>query len=105
MVEVCDFDPIVYEFKIHHHRSSTNANFIASQFQTAKIGDSETMIKIKKFMVSYGIIDIKMGMLNISELKQIQGFPKDYKLIGTQTEQKKIHRQRRRSQPSQSHYI
>jgi DNA (cytosine-5)-methyltransferase 1 len=51
--------------------------------------DSETMIKIKEFMVSYGIIDIKMRMLNIPELKQIQGFPKDYKLIGTQTEQKK----------------
>jgi DNA (cytosine-5)-methyltransferase 1 len=28
-------------------------------------------------------------MLNIPELKQIQGFPRDYKLIGTQTEQKK----------------
>ncbi len=52
--------------------------------------DSETMIKIKEFMVSYGIIDIKMRMLNIPELKQIQGFPKDYKLIGNQTEQKKF---------------
>ncbi|OHT44775.1 DNA cytosine methyltransferase [Flavobacterium tructae] len=52
--------------------------------------DSETMILIKKFMVSYGVIDIKMRMLNIPELKQIQGFPKDYKLIGTQTEQKKF---------------
>ena len=52
--------------------------------------DSETMVNIKKFMVSYGIIDIKMRMLNIPELKQIQGFPKDYKLIGTQTEQKKF---------------
>lgn len=52
--------------------------------------DSETMIKIKEFMVLYGIIDIKMRMLNIPELKQIQGFPKDYKLTGTQTEQKKF---------------
>ncbi len=51
--------------------------------------DSETMIKIKEFMVTHGIIDIKMRMLNIPELKQIQGFPKDYKLVGTQTEQKK----------------
>ncbi|MHC0441589.1 DNA cytosine methyltransferase [Flavobacterium sp. 3-210] len=52
--------------------------------------DSETMISIKEFMVVYGIIDIKMRMLNIPELKQIQGFPKDYKLIGNQTEQKKF---------------
>jgi DNA (cytosine-5)-methyltransferase 1 len=52
--------------------------------------DSETMINIKEFMVAYGIIDIKMRMLNIPELKQIQGFPKDYKLIGNQTEQKKF---------------
>jgi DNA (cytosine-5)-methyltransferase 1 len=51
--------------------------------------DSETMIKIKTFMVQYGITDIKMRMLKIPELLQIQGFPKDYKLIGTQTEQKK----------------
>lgn len=52
--------------------------------------DSETMILIKTFMVEYSIVDIKMRMLNIPELKQIQGFPKDYKLIGTQTEQKKF---------------
>lgn len=51
--------------------------------------DSETMVKIKRFMVEYGITDIKMRMLKIPELLQIQGFPKDYKLIGTQTEQKK----------------
>lgn len=51
--------------------------------------DSETMIKIKRFMVEHGITDIKMRMLKIPELLQIQGFPKDYKLIGTQTEQKK----------------
>lgn len=52
--------------------------------------DSDIMIKIKKFMVAHSIIDIKMRMLNIPELKQIQGFSKDYKLIGNQTEQKKF---------------
>ncbi|HEX8575781.1 MAG TPA: DNA cytosine methyltransferase [Flavobacterium sp.] len=52
--------------------------------------DSETMILIKEFMVTHGIIDIKMRMLNIPELKQIQGFPKDYKLIGNSTQQKKF---------------
>lgn len=51
--------------------------------------DSETMIKIKEFMVQYKITDILMRMLKIPELLQIQGFPKDYKLVGTQTEQKK----------------
>lgn len=51
--------------------------------------DTPMMIRIKEFMSLYGIIDIKMRMLMISELKLIQGFPKDYILIGTQAEQKK----------------
>ncbi len=51
--------------------------------------DNETMIKIKEFMALYGIIDIKMRMLLLYELKLIQGFPKDYILAGNQTEQKK----------------
>ena len=51
--------------------------------------DTEPMRKIKEFMALYGIIDIKMRMLFIDELKQIMGFGKDYKLIGTQAEQKK----------------
>lgn len=51
--------------------------------------DSATMVLIKEFMALYGIIDIKMRMLLIEELKQIQGFSKEYVLRGTQTEQKK----------------
>ncbi|QBQ41233.1 DNA cytosine methyltransferase [Sphingobacterium psychroaquaticum] len=53
-------------------------------------GDSETMIKIKEFMAFYGISDIKMRMLKVSELKVIQGFPADYKLYGNQSDQKKF---------------
>lgn len=41
-------------------------------------------------MSAYGLVDIKMRMLKISELKSIMGFPKDYVLIGTQSEQKKF---------------
>lgn len=52
--------------------------------------DSENMVKIKEFMAIYGIVDIKMRMLRIHELKQIMGFPKDYVLIGTQADQKKF---------------
>lgn len=51
--------------------------------------DSRMTVEIKKFMALYGIVDIKMRMLNIQELKRIQGFPDDYILIGTQAEQKK----------------
>jgi DNA (cytosine-5)-methyltransferase 1 len=51
--------------------------------------DSETTRKIKEFMAIYGIIDIKMRMLKIQELKRIMGFPNDYALIGSQAEQKK----------------
>lgn len=52
--------------------------------------DSEVMIRIKNFMAMYGIADIYMRMLFISELKAIQGFPKNYVLCGTQTQQKKF---------------
>lgn len=51
--------------------------------------DSPMMAKIKEFMALYGIIDIKMRMLKIPELKKIMGFPEDYVLVGTQAEQKK----------------
>lgn len=51
--------------------------------------DSKMTVKIKEFMAMYGIIDIKMRMLNIGELKRIMGFPSDYILVGTQAEQKK----------------
>lgn len=52
--------------------------------------DSPMTIKIKEFMALYGIIDIKMRMLRIPELKKIMGFPEDYVLIGTQADQKKF---------------
>lgn len=51
--------------------------------------DSPMTVKIKEFMSMYGISDICMRMLNITELKKIMGFPGDYVLVGTQTEQKK----------------
>lgn len=51
--------------------------------------DSPMTVKIKEFMAMYGISDICMRMLNIIELKKIMGFPGDYVLVGTQTEQKK----------------
>jgi DNA (cytosine-5)-methyltransferase 1 len=52
--------------------------------------DSPMTKKIKEFMAIYGIADILMRMLLIRELKSIMGFPKGYKLIGTQTDQKKF---------------
>jgi DNA (cytosine-5)-methyltransferase 1 len=52
--------------------------------------DSAAMKKIKEFMADNGIVDIKMRMLNIPELKRIQGFPEKYILKGTQTDQKKF---------------
>ena len=51
--------------------------------------DTPAMKKIKEFMAMYCIVDISMRMLNIGELKRIQGFPNDYILYGTQAEQKK----------------
>lgn len=52
--------------------------------------DSPMTRKIKEFMAIYNIVDIKMRMLKVSELKKIMGFPEDYILVGTQAEQKKF---------------
>ena len=51
--------------------------------------DIPIIVKIKEFMAMYQIVDIMMRMLKIPELKRIMGFPENYKLIGTQAEQKK----------------
>lgn len=52
--------------------------------------DSPMTVKIKRFMAAYGIVDIKMRMLKVNELKRIMGFDDDYVLIGSQAEQKKF---------------
>ena len=52
--------------------------------------DSPCMLKIKEFMLIYGIVDIKMRMLMVPELLKIQGFPEDYKMEGNQTDAKKF---------------
>lgn len=52
--------------------------------------DTPMTVKIKEFMALYGIVDIKMRMLNIHELKRIMGFPDNYILVGTQADQKKF---------------
>lgn len=52
--------------------------------------DSPTMVQIKEFMALYALVDIKMRMLRIPELKRIMGFPENYVLIGTQADQKKF---------------
>lgn len=52
--------------------------------------DLPVIKEIKEIMALYGIIDIKQRMLKIPELKRIMGFSEDYKLIGTQAEQKKF---------------
>lgn len=51
--------------------------------------DSPMTVKIKEFMAANGISEIKMRMLKVSELKAIMGFPADYVLKGTISEQKK----------------
>ena len=52
--------------------------------------DTPMTRRIKEFMAMYGIIDICMRMLKVDELKRIMGFPTDYILVGTQSEQKKF---------------
>lgn len=52
--------------------------------------DSPIRRKIKEFMNLFQISDIKMRMLQVVELKRIQGFPEEYVLSGSQTDQKKF---------------
>uniref|UniRef100_UPI0025A9AEED DNA cytosine methyltransferase n=1 Tax=Paramuribaculum intestinale TaxID=2094151 RepID=UPI0025A9AEED len=52
--------------------------------------DTPIMVKIKEFMAMFGLANITMRMLKISELSAIMGFPEDYVLIGTQADQKKF---------------
>lgn len=52
--------------------------------------DSKKMMQLKQIMAINGIIDIKMRMLSISELKRIMGFGDDYILEGTKANQKKF---------------
>lgn len=52
--------------------------------------DNEYVVKIKQFMAFYGLSDIKMRMLLIEELLQIQGFSKNYTLFGAQKDKKKF---------------
>ena len=52
--------------------------------------DSPMTKQIKEFMAMYCIVNITMRMLRVKELKRIMGFPEDYVLVGTQTEQKKF---------------
>lgn len=51
--------------------------------------DSPVMIKLKRMMFIFGIYDVKTRMLYSEELKVIQGFPKDYKLVNGSTAAKK----------------
>lgn len=47
-------------------------------------------MRIRAFMEDYGIEDIFMRMLEIIELKRIQGFPESYILLGPKDQQKKF---------------
>jgi len=51
--------------------------------------DTPYLRKLKKLMAVMGIVDIKMRMLKIPELLQIQGFDKNRTLAGNETDQKK----------------
>lgn len=53
-------------------------------------GDSAVMLALKAFCLECGITDVFMRMLSVDELKLLMGFPADYHLLGTVTEQKKM---------------
>ena len=48
------------------------------------------MLTLKRAMRERGIADICMRPLSIRECLRVMGFPEDYKLCGTQTQQRKF---------------
>jgi DNA (cytosine-5)-methyltransferase 1 len=52
--------------------------------------DCPTLIQIKHFCQAEGIADVSMRMLKVPELLLIQGFPKDYILMGSDAAKKKF---------------
>jgi DNA (cytosine-5)-methyltransferase 1 len=52
--------------------------------------DSPEMRDLRDFMRANGISDVFLRMLNVPELKKIQGFPADYVLAGSTEKQKKF---------------
>ncbi len=52
--------------------------------------DTPIMIQVKEFMAAFNLVDIKMRMLRVPELLEIQGFPTGYVLKGKQADQKKF---------------
>ena len=51
--------------------------------------DCDVKKQLKEFMRQHGIIDIKIRPLKVEELKRIQGFPEEYKLVRGKTKAKK----------------
>lgn len=79
------------------HHALVSAHFLTSFYGNgccrdieAYENDSPMTVKIKEFMALYNVVDIKMRMLKVVELKRIQGFPDDYVLMGNQSDQKKF---------------
>lgn len=70
--------------------SDNDSNHPERQQTPFDLGASPTTKLIRGFMREHGIADIKMRMLKKVELLKIQGFPEDYVLQGTMTEQKKF---------------
>jgi DNA (cytosine-5)-methyltransferase 1 len=52
--------------------------------------DKAPLYLIRALMDENGIVDIKHRMLRVHELLEIQGFPKEYQMHGTQTDAKKF---------------
>lgn len=68
-------------------------NFLEEDdYQYFATGEGEPSIRAKiiEFMFLYDLSDIKMRMLKVAELLPIQGFPRDYVLVGNQSDQKKF---------------
>ena len=52
--------------------------------------DDEWFVKIKEYMFENQLLDVCIRPLDITEMLLIQGFPAEYTLLGTKTNQKKF---------------
>jgi DNA (cytosine-5)-methyltransferase 1 len=67
---------------------STNQKLLNNNVEREFRNETERLIV--QFMQQNNIVDIKIRMLKVSELKLIQGFPDEFQLTGTKTNQLKF---------------
>lgn len=87
--------PGIPGLSVSHHHDQPPPRVVTAPYmgcpvynQTAP-GDTAAMLELKAAMRERGIADIYMRPISVRESLRVMGFPEDYRLCGTQTQQRK----------------